>query len=71
MILDYLARKVPGQMTQDIGIEIVTALFRLLEIENDAIVTILLTALESLRVAFQNSTVHHLSGPIFPSILLS
>lgn len=38
------------------GVEIVSLLFRILEFENESVITALFSALESLRIAVQNSS---------------
>jgi hypothetical protein len=43
-------------ISDESGIEIISLLFRLLEFENDSVITVLFSALESLRTAFQDSS---------------
>jgi hypothetical protein len=47
---------IDGIEGKEYGIEIISLLFRLLESENESIITVLLSALEALRDAFQNSS---------------
>jgi hypothetical protein len=52
-----MSRKIPKQMISDeYGVEIISLLFRLLEFENESVITVLFSALESLRTAFQDSS---------------
>jgi hypothetical protein len=55
----------------DHGIEIISLLFRLLESENESIITVLLSALESLRNAFLNSSQDLGNGALCCAVLTS
>ena len=62
-----MSRKIPKNMICDeYGVEIISLLFRLLEFENESVITVLFSALESLRTAFQE-----VSGDIGKCILPS
>lgn len=57
-MLDLMSRKVPEQIYKNQHIiELVSLLFRLLENENDIIISTLLTTLESLRNSFEESNI--------------